>query len=162
MSLLKNNLISLVWYVGIGVGVCLLTGLPQTLFGNHLTSWELVFSIPILIVTPFLFILAGRYALKTQGSSLKDLVSVLLVCIIGFLATPNIAYFKPPGLCGNTLYFLYLVPLDATIQVFINDWDALMIGKGIPGLISGGICSFIPTLLMWIGLRWRSRKQPSL
>jgi hypothetical protein len=71
MPLLKNNLLSLMWYFGISVGVYVLTGLS---IGYRLTSRELGFSIPLLIATPILYILVGRYALKTQGSNIKDLV----------------------------------------------------------------------------------------
>jgi hypothetical protein len=164
MRFLINNWFSLLCYVVIDICVYFLTALSLQPFGYRLTSWELVFLIPILIATPFLFILVGRYALKTQGSSIKDLSSVILVCIIGLLLTPSIAYFKHSN--GNlnltSLYFSYVEPLDVTIQTFKSNWDVFMLGKGLPGIISGGICSFIPTLLMWIGLRWQSRKHPSL
>lgn len=152
------------WYVGIEIGVYFLMALSLQLFGNLQNSWELMFLIPILIATPLLFILTGRYALKTQGSSIKDLISVLLVCIIGLLLTPGMAYYiKPPGenYSINSFYFLYVTPLDVTIQFFKKYWNTLMIGKGVSGLLAGGICSFIPTLLMWIGLRWQSRKYTS-
>lgn len=163
-NLVYNNLFSLVYYVGIEIIVFFLTALS---IGNRTTPWNLAISIPILIATPFLFILAGRYALKTLGSSIKDLVSVLLVFIIGLLLTPGLAFLNTHNvhLSGNELYFLYTVPLDATIEVFNNHWssrDLLMVGKGLSGLLALGLCSFIPTLLMWLGLRWRSRKYPSL
>lgn len=163
LSFLTNIFLSFVYYVVIEVGVYLLT---VSSIGIQRSTWDLVVTIPILIATPILFILAGRYALERQGSSIKDLVSVILVCIIGFLLTPGLAFFKPHhvNLSGNEFYFLYVIPLDATIQVFKNNWgsgDLLMIGKGLIGLLPGGLCSFLPTLLMWLGLRWQSHKHPS-
>jgi hypothetical protein len=163
---LWNNWLSLLCYIVIGIVVYLLDSLSSF---NQGLLWNLVVSIPILIATPILFILVGRYALKSQGSSIKDLVSVLLVCVIGFLLTPGMAYFKQHNagdFSFGSLYFLYEAPLDVLNLFFKNNssswWDPLMVGKGVPGLLSGGFFSFIPTLLMWIGLRWQSRSHPSL
>ncbi len=165
MLLLKNNLLSLVCYVAILL-VLFFLGMLSIL--NQTNLWGLVIFIPLLIATPILFILTGRYALKPQGSRIKDLISVLLVCIIGLLLTPGMAYFKRHGSGDwslNSAYFLYVSFLDTVVGLIANNngssWDPLMVGKGVPGLLSGGIFSVIPTLLMWLGLRWKTRKQPS-
>lgn len=159
--LLWNNWLSLVCYIVIGIVVYFLSALSIV---SQSLLWNLVVLIPILIATPILFILVGRYALKSQGSNIKDLTSVLLVCILGILITPHIAYFKPhhgASLSIGALYFLYATPLGELIMSFgknLNGGNAFGIREVLPRIILGVIFSIIPTLLMWIGLRWRSRK----
>lgn len=163
LSLLRNNLLSLFCYFVISVAVYLLAGYSSLIVGHQPSEWDLLFSIPLLIATPILFILAGRYALKFQGSGITDLISVFLVCLLGLICTPHMAFFKPKSvgdLNVASFYFSYITPLAFTGQVFKNNWDPW--GQGVSALYIGSLYSVIPTILMWLGVRWRGRKHPTL
>lgn len=164
LRLIKNNLLALVLYFVISLVTDLLAGYSSEALGNHMTAWELLFSIPILVATLAMFVLTGRYALATQRSSLLNFVSVLLICVLGLLCAPSIASFKPHSvgdLSAPSFYFLYVVPVAFTVQPFVSTFDPLEVGRGLPSILFAILYSALPTVLMWVGLQWQFRHRQS-
>lgn len=140
-KLLRNNLLALLLHVGLNLLV----------FAAFIYTKS---SPAVVVLTPFvtvLYVLFGR-AMSPQGSSLRNLLSVFVVSLIGILIWSYCYSISlQPGESGVSwifygMYIFWLMPLFDLVQMGAPDkWGILF--------------SFVPSLLLWLGMEWKYRTE---
>ncbi|MCY6960264.1 hypothetical protein [Clostridium brassicae] len=149
--MLKNNMISLIIHIFVGF-------VTRFIYGSILTFVAItknknsgiimsVMSIIIFVISLALYFILGKRFLK-ENSDLKNAFSVAMVAVIGIISwivSYNISPKISEGIMSWFFYFvynMYLIPLRSHIGIF-NPIIAM-------------ILVFIPSLLMWSGIQFKT------